>query len=106
MSNYLLAVANTRIVGAMIAFFITRLKNITNARPQDFDLIGHSLGAHISGYAGARIKNPKIGKIIGLDPAGPAFQTNDSNARLDQTDADLVITIHTDAGTSISEGNH
>jgi len=35
-----------------------------SARPEDFHLIGHSLGSHICGYAGARTSN--LGRISGI----------------------------------------
>jgi pancreatic triacylglycerol lipase len=104
LTNYLLAVANTRVVGAMVAVFIQRLVSVTNAKPEQIHLIGYSLGAHVSGYVGERIMNPKIGRITGLDPAGPAFQSNNSNSRLDRFDADLVDIMHTDGGNVVSEG--
>ena len=91
-------------VGAMIAHFIERLNNMTDSSPKDIELIGHSLGAHIAGYAGAKFTEPKIAKILGLDPAGPGFQTDQANFRLDRSDADLVVIVHTDAGTFMSEG--
>lgn len=31
-------------------------------------VVGHSLGAHIAGFAGKSVKKGKIGTIIGLDP--------------------------------------
>ncbi len=57
-------------------------------------IIGHSLGSHIAGYAGERIKN--LGRITGLDPAGPYFENTDPKVRLDETDALFVDVIHTD----------
>lgn len=66
---------------------------------QDLLVVGHSLGAHISGIAGKQLQSPgKIGVIIGLDPAGPLFPFNNIHKRLADTDADYVQVIHTDAG--------
>jgi len=38
-------------------------KNHGSAKPQDVHIIGHSLGAHIAGYAGERTQN--LGRITG-----------------------------------------
>ena len=89
------AVANTRIVGAEIAKLINAFINNNGASAKDFHIIGHSLGAHIAGYAGERVQG--LGKITGLDPAWPTFQNNDIITRLDPTDAVFVEAIHTDA---------
>ncbi|XP_076115296.1 inactive pancreatic lipase-related protein 1-like [Mytilus galloprovincialis] len=88
------AVANTRVVGAVIAELVKRLHNVTNTEYSNVYLVGHSLGAHICGYAGERL--PGLGRITGLDPAGPFFQYTDSAVRIDSTDADFVDIIHTD----------
>lgn len=50
-------------------------------------MIGFNLGAHIAGF--------RIGKVIGLDPAGPLFDINDPRTRLDASDAIHVIALHT-----------
>ena len=59
-------------------------------------LIGHSLGAHICGYVGDRVKG--LGRISGLDPAGPYFEHTDPTVRLDTTDAEYVDVYHTNSG--------
>ncbi|XP_052257603.1 lipase member I-like [Dreissena polymorpha] len=100
--HYLQAVANTRVVGALIAQFITQLRTTTQAQYGDFHLIGHSLGAHICGYAGERIS--RIGRITGLDPAGPQFEKTDPKVRLDPTDALFVDAIHTNADLLLQLG--
>ena len=56
-------------------------------------LIGHSLGAHVAGYAGERVEG--LGRITGLDPAEPLFQGMPAFVRLDPTDAQFVDVIHT-----------
>lgn len=40
--------------------------------PKNVHIIGHSLGAHTAGYAGALV--PGLARITGLDPAEPYFQ--------------------------------
>ncbi|KAM3955313.1 LOW QUALITY PROTEIN: pancreatic lipase-related protein 3 [Aphomia sociella] len=64
-------------------------------------LIGHSLGAHIAGIAGKsvyQITDKRIAHIAALDPAGPCFANVSSANRLDQSDAEYVDVIHTNAG--------
>lgn len=64
-------------------------------------VVGHSLGAHISGIAGKQLIANGYGKIdviVGLDPAGPLFSISKPNKRLADTDAEYVHVIHTDAG--------
>ncbi|CAG5121725.1 unnamed protein product [Candidula unifasciata] len=92
---YTQASANTRIVGAQIALLVNHLieaKVLLTA--DDVHIIGHSLGAHIAGYAGERITG--LGRISGLDPAGPYFRDTDPRVRLDETDAKFVDAMHTD----------
>ncbi len=97
--NYFEAAANTKIIGAKVAYLINRLHNVTNADFKSFHLSGQSLGAHVMGFAGASFSAPqKLSKITGFEPAGPGFMSNDPNTRLDKTDADLVCVIHTNLG--------
>ena len=65
-----LAATNTRVVGATIAFFITTLVKTFGISNDKFYLVGHSLGAHVVGYAGKRLNNPQVARITGLDPSG------------------------------------
>lgn len=77
------------------------------AKIEDFHLIGHSLGSHISGYAGEHLKSSgygKLGRISGLDPAEPLFQSMPEFVRLDPSDAEFVDVIHTDAKSILMFG--
>lgn len=57
--------------------------------------IGHSLGAHLLGMAG-RKNTGNFDRITGLDPAGPGFQNENHDKRLNNMDAWMVDVIHTD----------
>lgn len=92
---YTQATGNTRLVGAQMADLIKTIMTQTGQSASDFHIIGHSLGAHIGGYAGQRI--PGLGRITGMDPAGPYFEDTDPEVRLDKTDAVFVDNIHSDA---------
>ncbi|XP_033111057.1 pancreatic triacylglycerol lipase-like [Anneissia japonica] len=88
--------ANTRIVGAEISYLLDKFKELYGYTADKVHVIGHSLGAHVAGYAGERQLNPKLGRITGMDPAGPYFEGMDIVVRLDPTDATFVDIIHTD----------
>ncbi|XP_045032720.1 pancreatic lipase-related protein 2, partial [Daphnia magna] len=95
-TSYFQAHANTRLVGLEIALLVNTMVEKLKVKATDVHLIGHSLGAHTSGYAGEKI--PNLGQITGLDPAGPYFRRMPSFARLDYTDAQFVDGVHTDGG--------
>ncbi|XP_054152599.1 pancreatic triacylglycerol lipase-like, partial [Oppia nitens] len=91
------ALSNTRVVGPVMALFISELMDKYGLQTKNVHIIGHSLGAHIAGYAGQRL-NGTIGRITGLDPAGPQFEgLNNIDVRLDPTDAQFVDIIHSNA---------
>jgi predicted alpha/beta hydrolase len=62
--DYNQAVANCRVVGAIIARLMTSLHTSTGASFGNMYVIGHSLGAHIAGYAGEKINS--LGRITGI----------------------------------------
>ncbi|WAR23864.1 LIPR1-like protein [Mya arenaria] len=92
--NYLQSVANIRVVGAQVAQLLEIFKRLYDTDFGRVHIIGHSLGAHAAGYAGEYVEG--IGRITGLDPAGPAFVDEDPEVRLDPMDALFVDAIHTD----------
>ncbi|XP_068244489.1 pancreatic triacylglycerol lipase-like [Palaemon carinicauda] len=96
------AVTNARLVGLEIAYFIRWLQEKEGLNPEDVHIIGHSLGAHVAGYAGER--TPGLGRITGLDPAEPFFQYLPETVRLDPSDANFVDVIHTDSESILNIG--
>lgn len=63
----------------------------------ELTLIGHSLGSHLAGLTAKKLNfTQKVGTIIGLDPASPGFSVSNIENRLDKSDADYVLIIHTD----------
>ncbi|NXK90261.1 LIPR3 protein, partial [Formicarius rufipectus] len=93
--TYISAVNNIRVIGAEVAYFATTLQKMFGYSPYAIHLIGHSLGAHTAGEAGRRIRG--IGRITGLDPAGPYFEGTPPEVRLDPSDANFVDVIHSNA---------
>ncbi|XP_069173439.1 uncharacterized protein [Procambarus clarkii] len=100
--NYVRAASNTRLVGRQVALLLETMIANLNTTLDDFHLIGFSLGAHVSGHAGARLKN--LSRISGLDPAGPLFESYSPSVRLDYTDARFVDVIHTNADSLLMGG--
>jgi pimeloyl-ACP methyl ester carboxylesterase len=74
LTNYEQSAKNTEVIGARIAELISS----SNINPANTTLIGHSLGAQASGWAGQKFQElrpgAKINNIVGLDPARPGFQ--------------------------------
>ncbi|XP_047019796.1 pancreatic triacylglycerol lipase-like [Helicoverpa zea] len=97
--GYLYAVNNAVKIGNQLGdALVTLIKAGLNV--VDLQLIAHSLGAHLMGYAGRRAR--KLGYIIprvtGLDPAGVFFEGFTIYQALDRRSGLFVDVIHTDAG--------
>ncbi|XP_035213029.1 pancreatic triacylglycerol lipase-like isoform X2 [Stegodyphus dumicola] len=93
---------NTRVLAAQITQLIRFIEKAYGYPPEKFYLLGHSFGAHTAGYIGKRI--PNIGRITGMDPAGPLFQYTDNVVKLESSDAPFVDNIHTNPGLTIFDG--
>ncbi|KAF3703847.1 Lipase member H [Channa argus] len=92
--NYFTAVSYTREAAHNLTGFIMTMQE-EGASLSSVHLIGVSLGAHLAGFVGANLKG-KIGRITGLDPAGPMFTSATPEDRLDPSDATFVDVLHTD----------
>lgn len=73
--------------------------------PSDIHVTGHSFGAHVAGFTGKTVKketNSRIKQITALDPSRRPFEENSSISeedRLYKEDAEVVVAVHTDAGS-------
>ncbi|XP_028655066.2 lipase member H-like [Erpetoichthys calabaricus] len=92
--NYPKAAENTRKVADILETTISQLVELGTSL-SSIHLIGVSLGAHVAGFIGSRF-NGTIGRITGLDPAGPLFTGRSPEERLDPNDAMFVDVLHTD----------
>nr|CAD7439914.1 unnamed protein product [Timema bartmani] len=95
--GYVTAIGNAREVGQIIATFIDYLAS-KGLSTSHIDIIGFSLGAQVAGIAGFRVSAGTVGRVTGLDPAGPLFNTASSKNKLDSADGDFVQVIHTNGG--------
>lgn len=83
-------------------FYASFLDNLISqgADSKKIHLIGHSLGAHVSGLAGEAVTKGKIDRVTGLDPALPGFRVLHLvlAGRISKKSADFVDVIHSCAG--------
>jgi len=102
--NYFAAAGRVPTVGTFTASYLDFLSENQLLDWSRTTVIGFSLGAHIAGMTGKRVRNGRIANIVGLDPAGPLFSQRDPAGRIDAADGDYVECIHTSAPSLIIFG--
>ncbi|XP_018564961.1 pancreatic lipase-related protein 2-like [Anoplophora glabripennis] len=106
-TDYIVARDTVPDIGKFVGEFIQSLSSTHNIPLSKISIVGHSLGAHVSGIAGKTLGG-KVGTIIGLDPAAPLISISDKDYCLDSSDAKYVQVIHTNTafyGISTSLGH-
>ncbi|KAI4468890.1 lipase [Holotrichia oblita] len=98
---YTISYANVESVGQIVGDYVYSIMTAYGLPSSQFRLVGHSLGAHVSGCIGAQVRarsQSLVASIVALDPAGPLFTTGNTANRVDPTDATFVQVIHTNGG--------
>ncbi|CAG9761757.1 unnamed protein product [Ceutorhynchus assimilis] len=94
-TEYVSAMRGAKIAGQHLGDFINWL-SLNQVQLEMIHLIGHSLGAHVAGIGGDLVRGGRVGRITGLDPAGPGYgDVREDHLKLDRQDAKLVEVVHT-----------
>ncbi|XP_064075098.1 phospholipase A1-like [Vanessa tameamea] len=96
----------TRFIGKKVGEFLVKLTEY-GLTAENLELVGASLGAHVSSHAAKYFyaaTGKKIARVTGLDPAGPCYRALPREERLDASDAERVDVVHTNIdGFGIAE---
>lgn len=68
--NYFTASGQSRHVGRNLAMVIDHMVTQRNAKLGDIHVIGHSLGAHVAGFAGMYLQKERRKKIVRISGLG------------------------------------
>uniref|UniRef100_A0A182N4I5 Glucose-methanol-choline oxidoreductase N-terminal domain-containing protein n=1 Tax=Anopheles dirus TaxID=7168 RepID=A0A182N4I5_9DIPT len=93
--DYIESVRCVPVVGEIVAQLLDTLHTRLGLDMGSVYLIGHSLGAHVAGLAGKKVKSGKVHTIYALDPAQPLFSVEEPENRVSAQDAQFVEVIHT-----------
>jgi hypothetical protein len=111
-ASYFAAIKNVPTIGGVISKFVKFVMTAGYIEgPQDVHMLGHSLGAHIIGSAGYQIENKlgkKVGRVTGIDPAGPFMKLLKPQDRLSRSKGTFVDNVHTQSelfGTAVPLGH-
>ncbi|XP_017006713.2 pancreatic triacylglycerol lipase [Drosophila takahashii] len=96
--DYAMSVRGVPGAGTKVGEMIEYLHEHHGMSLETLKVIGHSLGAHVAGYAGKQVGNQRVHTIVGLDPALPLFSYDTPEKRLSSEDAFYVESIQTNGG--------
>ncbi|KAG5677063.1 hypothetical protein PVAND_006847 [Polypedilum vanderplanki] len=88
-------IANIPRVGVVVGQFIDFLYSHGFTQYYKINIIGHSFGSHVAGFAGKNTNYGKINAIFATDPSHRVGTFEDPSSRLDLTDANYVEAIIT-----------
>lgn len=94
---YPISVRLARTIGKKLGEFLVQLTEF-GLEPENLELAGASLGAHIVSYAAKHFylaTGKKPSRITALDPAGPCFRSLPEEYRFTISDAERVDVVHT-----------
>ncbi|XP_039493723.1 phospholipase A1 VesT1.02 isoform X2 [Drosophila santomea] len=96
--DYISSVRAVPGAGAKVGEMIEYLHEHHHMSLESLEVIGHSLGAHVAGFAGKQVGGKRVHTIVGLDPAMPLFAYDKPDKRLSTEDAFYVESIQTNGG--------
>lgn len=87
-------------VGNRIGDLVEHLVEKLSTPIENIHVVGHSLGAHVAGFAGKSVqkRGMELYWVTGLDPAAPLFYPLPQGHRLSRTDGLCVETLQTTQG--------
>ncbi|XP_031341400.1 phospholipase A1-like [Photinus pyralis] len=95
-------------IAQTFAEFLCKADSEQNIDIEDVHVVGHSMGGQMAGFIGKQTQaqcSKVLGRISGLDPAGPLYFLKPRSRRLTNTDAKEVMVIHTNKGVLGYDGN-
>ncbi|XP_078038591.1 pancreatic lipase-related protein 2 isoform X1 [Augochlora pura] len=94
--NYAQVAKSVPAVADHVASFVNSLRQRSGLKTSALKMVGHSLGAHVVSLAAKTVsKSSLVAEVIALDPAGPMFDTDNPNNRVDRSHAKNVQVVHT-----------
>lgn len=98
------AVGRSPQVALAVAKFLDWVFKFDEYQWDKLTLVGHSLGAHISGFVGKAVTRGTVGKIVGLDPGrNILFQKGLIALKIFQPVQNLPLTTKTIAWTKLMQ---